>query len=112
MALPQRKTPTKGVLTDDRLPTVIFLTACTVDRTPWLANPLVHRALVQMWRSATHWEIGPYILMPDHLHLFASPGVSPRILTHALLEVGFQQEYRRSISSLAGWLFPSSSPWR
>jgi hypothetical protein len=26
-------------------------------------------------RSATYWKVGPYILMPDHLHLFAWPGI-------------------------------------
>jgi putative transposase len=72
--LPQRKHPAKGIIEDDRTPTLIFLTACAARRRPWLADPQVHAALVQIWRSATHWEVGPYILMPDHLHLFAWPG--------------------------------------
>ena len=32
------------------------------------------KGLIHIWRSATHWRVGPYILMPDHLHLFAMPG--------------------------------------
>ena len=69
--LPQRRHPAKEIIEDDRTPTLIFLTVCTARRRPWLADPHVHAALVQIWRSATHWEIGPYILMRDHLHLFA-----------------------------------------
>jgi hypothetical protein len=74
--LPQRRHPAKGIIEDDRTPTLIFLTVCTAHRRPWLADPHVHKALVQIWRSATHWQVGPYILMPDHIHLFARPGGS------------------------------------
>jgi putative transposase len=72
--LPQRRYPAKGIIEDDRTPTLIFLTVCTAARRPWLADPTVHETLVQIWRSATHWQVGPYLLMPDHLHLFAMPG--------------------------------------
>src|SRR5258707_11672852 len=64
----------KGVIEDDRTPTLIFLNVCTANRKPWLADPHVHETLAEVWRSATHWKVGPYILMPDHLHLFARPG--------------------------------------
>ena len=73
MALPERKHPAKGVVDDDRLPTVIFLTVCTAYRRSWLAHQSVHDTLINVWLSATHWEVGPYVLMPDHLHLFAWP---------------------------------------
>jgi putative transposase len=72
--LPQRKHPAKGIIEDDRTPTLIFLTVCTAQRQPWLADPHVHERLIHIWRAATHWEVGPYILMPDHLHIFARPG--------------------------------------
>jgi len=72
--LPKRGHPAKGVIEDDRTPTLIFLNVCTTNREPWLADPHVHETLVEVWRSATHWEVGPYILMPDHLHLFNRPG--------------------------------------
>jgi putative transposase len=72
--LPQRRHPAKGVLENDRTPTLIFLNVCTANSEPWLADPHVHETLVEVWRFATHWEVGPYILMPDHLHLFARPG--------------------------------------
>jgi putative transposase len=70
----QRKHTCKGIIEDDRAPTLIFLNVCTAGRKPWLADPQVQATLVKIWRSATHWEVGPYVLMPDHLHLFAWPG--------------------------------------
>jgi putative transposase len=39
-----------------------------------VADHTVHEVLRSVWRLATYWKIGPYILMPDHLHLFAWPG--------------------------------------
>lgn len=72
---PQRKRTAKGILEDHRVPTLVFLNLCTAHRRPWLADPQVHQTLVKIWESATHWEVGPYVLMPDHLHLFAWPGV-------------------------------------
>jgi putative transposase len=29
--------------------------------------------LVQVWRQADAWLVGNYVLMPDHVHLFAAP---------------------------------------
>ena len=80
--LPDRRYPAKRIIEDDRTPTLIFLTVCTAQRRPWLADPYLHSALVQIWRSATHWEVGPYILMPDHLHLFATPGLGSATFDH------------------------------
>jgi putative transposase len=80
--LPKRGHPPKGVVEDDRVPTLIFLTVCTACRRPWLADSNVHAALTQIWRYATHWEVGPYVLMPDHLHLFAWPGGGSATFDH------------------------------
>jgi putative transposase len=77
MSLPKRKHPPKGVLESDALPTIVFLTVCTEARRSWLADPSVHEILVSIWRTATYWKIGPYVLMPNHLHLFAWPGILP-----------------------------------
>jgi hypothetical protein len=71
---PQRSYPAKGIIEDDRTPTLILLTVCTAARRPWLADPTEHETLVHVWRSAAHWQVGPYVLVPDHLHLFAMPG--------------------------------------
>ena len=70
-----RRRPAKGVLSRDEQPTVVFLTACTKNRKSWLACDDAHELLRSIWINARDWEVGPYILMPDHLHLFASPGL-------------------------------------
>ena len=31
-------------------------------------------ALRDVWTAAEAWVVGRYVLMPDHLHLFAAPG--------------------------------------
>ena len=75
MRLPKRRTPDKGVLENGGQPTIVFLSVCTKGRSRWLANHTIHEALTSIWRSATYWKVGPYVLMPDHLHLFAWPGI-------------------------------------
>ena len=70
----QRKHTAKGIVEDDGTPTLVFLNVCTANRKRWLADPHIHATLIKVWRSSTHWEVGPYVLMPDHLHLFAWPG--------------------------------------
>ncbi len=77
MRFPQRRHPQKGVLETEVGPTIVFLTVCTRGRTPWLADHTVHALLIAIWRSAIYWKVGPYVLMPDHLHLFAWPGTLP-----------------------------------
>jgi len=57
-------------------PLVFFLTACVAGRRPVLYEPRVADILVQAWRHATAlhgWLIGRYVIMPDHVHFFASP---------------------------------------
>jgi putative transposase len=68
---PQRKHPAHGVKFVEGQPTIIFDTVCTKDRVQWLANDLVHELLIQVWREATAWLVGRYVVMPDHLHFFA-----------------------------------------
>jgi len=72
--LPQRRHPVHGVRFTNNAPTVIFVTVCTRGRIAWLANHACHELLRQAWRDATAWRVGVYVLMPDHVHLFAIPG--------------------------------------
>ena len=71
---PRRKAPEHGVLIVPGVTTVVFVTACTKDREPWLASPRVHETLRYVWFSAQSWFVGRYVVMPDHIHLFATPG--------------------------------------
>jgi putative transposase len=51
---------------------VYFVTFCTEDRKPILANLFVHDAFLQFCREALKRNVfvGRYILMPDHVHLY------------------------------------------
>jgi putative transposase len=55
---------------------IVFLTVCTHARKPVLARDDVHELMRTVWRSG-HWRVGRYVLMPDHVHLFCSPGTHP-----------------------------------
>lgn len=68
-----RKTPEQNVLISLSHPNIVFLTVCTKDRKPWLARTQVQHALENIWKNATAWITGRYVLMPDHLHLFCAP---------------------------------------
>ena len=53
---------------------VLFLTVCTAQRAPLLANKEAHEILRDIWRESLPrqgWAVGDYVLMPDHVHLFA-----------------------------------------
>jgi REP element-mobilizing transposase RayT len=58
------------------VPTVYFVTACTEHRRPLLADAGVHEVVVAYARDASLRRIwvGRYVLMPDHMHLFACFG--------------------------------------
>jgi putative transposase len=94
----ERRHPSKGVHSRDEQPTVVFLTACTKNRKSWLACDDAHELLRSIWINTRDWEVGPYIIMPDHLHLFASPGLLTRsfdrwiTLWKARFTIGFSKQ--------------------
>jgi REP element-mobilizing transposase RayT len=57
-------------------PIIIFVTVCTKDRKPVLANAEMHEILRGSWQRAERWLVGRYVIMPDHIHLFCAPVVS------------------------------------
>src|SRR4051794_678023 len=71
---PQRKHPAHGLNPTISEPTILFVTVCTKDRCPWLTKNGVHELLREVWSAAQAWIVGRYVLMPDHLHFFATPG--------------------------------------
>jgi putative transposase len=74
---PQRKHPAHGILFIAGQPTIIFDTICTKNRESWLVNEEVHQLLRRVWTEATAWKVGRYVIMPDHIHLFAADTGSP-----------------------------------
>ncbi len=75
MPLPSRKRPAQGVLIQANQPTIVFVTACTKDRRPWLADPEIHRLLRNVWAESSAWRVGRYVIMPEHIHFFCAPGL-------------------------------------
>ena len=73
-SLPKRSHPAHGIFDFTDNPTIIFLTICTEKRVPWLATEFNHALFRSVCLQATAWRVGRYVLMPDHLHCFASPG--------------------------------------
>ena len=61
---------------------IVFLTCCTKNRRPCLNQNRVHEAIREAWQKAAHWQVGRYVVMPDHVHLFCAPMSSARSLQH------------------------------
>lgn len=55
---------------------LVFFTVCTLNRRPILANEVIHGILRDVWQKSgklNGWHVGRYVVMPDHVHLFARP---------------------------------------
>ena len=56
---------------------IIFLTLCTRQRKPLLANDEAAELLLEAWEAANFWRVGRYVIMPDQIHLFCTPNAFP-----------------------------------
>ena len=55
---------------------IFYVTCCVRGRSRPLANAAAVDVLVESWRAAPRlfeWAVGRYVVMPDHVHFFASP---------------------------------------
>ena len=55
---------------------IVFLTVVTHTRRPVLTNQTAFDCLTGLWERSPAfdgWFVGDYLLMPDHVHLFARP---------------------------------------
>lgn len=76
--LPQRSRPVHLPAFDSgNRAIIVFLTVCTKDRAPLLANRGIHEIILKSWQAAKHWRVGRYVIMPDHVHLFCAPATTP-----------------------------------
>ena len=57
----------------DEKSVIYFITCCTANRQPCLANNDAHTAIRDAWSRLPDWQVGRYVIMPDHVHFFASP---------------------------------------
>ena len=75
---PQRKRPAHfPTVTVGSRSIIIFLTVCTRNRKPLLANVEAAELIVESWQLASFWRVGRYVIMPDHIHLFCAPNTFP-----------------------------------
>ncbi|MBI5091116.1 MAG: hypothetical protein HZB26_01590 [Candidatus Hydrogenedentes bacterium] len=70
----ERKRPAGGVKKPASGTVIVFDTVCTKCHATWLAHDYCHRLLLEVWNEARFWQVGRYVTMPDHIHLFAAPG--------------------------------------
>ena len=55
---------------------IYFVTTCTAHRRPLLATQEVFNVLCEEWEKAPSlhgWQIGSFVIMPDHVHFFCAP---------------------------------------
>jgi putative transposase len=52
---------------------IYFVTVTSRNRFPLLAHTAFHAISEEVWqrlRDSTRWSVGPYVIMPDHVHFF------------------------------------------
>jgi putative transposase len=75
---PQRKHPAHfPAFESGNRAIIIFVTVCVRDRRRLLAEDAIHRLVLASWVAADHWNVGRYVVMPDHVHLFCAPATWP-----------------------------------
>ncbi|MBL9114396.1 MAG: transposase [Verrucomicrobiaceae bacterium] len=54
---------------------IAFITCCVADRKTLLAHHYVSEIFNEVWdncESLYRWEVGSYVIMPDHVHFFCA----------------------------------------
>ena len=100
----RRKRPAHWLPQPEHPSPIVFLTCCTQDRRRCLDNQAAHLSVRDAWMSAQRWLIGRYVLMPDHLHLFCTPGADACPLDEWIAY------WRRQISRALG--HPKGALWQ
>ncbi len=62
---------------------LLFITTCTSERKSLLADASAQKILLETWRRSTEldgWFVGRYVIMPDHVHLFAKHALEAKSL--------------------------------
>jgi REP element-mobilizing transposase RayT len=89
-------------LPDDKA-VIYFVTCCTATRQKVLANQSAHQAALEAWGQIADWQVGRYVVMPDHVHFFVSPLVRDGNLSR------FVQAFRSFVTKrlrLQGYPYP------
>jgi REP element-mobilizing transposase RayT len=85
---------------------VYFVTACVAGRRALLARETVHAIFRKEWQemaARNGWAVGRYVIMPDHVHFFATP--SPVASFALSIVVGRWKEWtaKRALRDLGAW---------
>jgi putative transposase len=62
---------------------IVFVTTVTHNRRSILANSIAYETLTTLWQRSPQldrWFVGDYLLMPDHVHLFARAAANAKSL--------------------------------
>jgi REP element-mobilizing transposase RayT len=82
---------------------VYFVTACTHQRHPILAVPVVADILTGEWRAGGQrhgWLVGRYVIMPDHVHFFCAAEPNAKTLSESV-RLWKQWTTKRIVAALA-----------
>ena len=111
---------------------IFFVTVCSKDRKHIFCSDDSHVLVRRAWDKAGHFHVGRYVLMPDHIHLFASPAVSgaslrqwmkywktlvsrewPRVSDQPIWQLDYwDTQLRHGDSYAAKWEYVRSNPVR
>jgi REP element-mobilizing transposase RayT len=76
--LPQRKHLRRlDIIFEQHRAPLYYITGCVQNRQPVLATHATAAILADAWKNSLAiygWLIGFYMIMPDHIHFFTSPG--------------------------------------
>jgi putative transposase len=78
---------------------IYFVTTCVAGRAGLLANDDFHSIAVSVWQKSEElygWAVGRYVIMPDHVHFFASNRRETHSLSHF---IGKWKEWTAKTSS-------------
>ena len=62
---------------------LLFITTCTAGRKPLLSSVEAMTILEEVWSNSASidgWFVGRFLLMPDHVHFFATPTLEAKPL--------------------------------
>ncbi len=74
-SLPKRKRPAHPLpVRRHNQPIILFVTVCSKERKRIFDNDEFQSALIDIWHNSNKFAVGYYLIMPDHIHFFCSPG--------------------------------------
>jgi REP element-mobilizing transposase RayT len=73
MLFDSRKHPSRQpTVSVGNLSVIVLITVCTHQRRRILAQNEIHHLIIEAWKQSPEWTVGRYVILPDHVHLFAA----------------------------------------